>query len=647
MSTAVALALIACVLQIATAVVVFVIARAPDWQRARLFGFIALTAAIYSGVDIWAVSEPLPIEALDWVVRINLTTAGLHASAWLLYTFADASGSWRSLSPRVQRLALGNIVLTAVLGLSGLAIDRTADVRMTIPSLGVDYSIPTLTTVGAITTILVFSTLLVSIAEWVRRAIRGEPGAVGLSIGFSLFLLCALEEALVSSGALHFLFLSDLGYIFTAVPVFVQLVRRFTDDARRVAALSLRLADEVQARTQERDQARDALLQQERLAALGRFAAGVGHEVNNPLQFLMLSLEELRNSISVEERQRLALPLSNAAEGASRIRRVVDGLRTYAMPSSDRFVAVDINQVVRTAMRVASAQLQRVERVIADLGTVPPVLGDEGQLVQLLINPVVNAAQALGSSRAGGATLAVPAEIRVTTRRTESGEVEVIIADNGPGFAASVLPRLGEPYVTTRASDGGTGLGVFVTRGLVQSHGGRIAMQNAETGGAVVRIVLPASDEAQVVSATDSASSSGAFVIPQTSRRRVLLVDDEPQVLRVLSRGLAGAGYEVLCASGAVEALTLLDSEPVDVIVSDLMMPNVSGIELAARVAASHPALSPRLLLMTGGVVSEDAAEIAHVPADRVLHKPIAIASLVRRLQSLDAASQHDAITAP
>lgn len=627
MNAALALALVAFTLQSATMVAMFVIARAPGWERVRLLAIIALSAGLYSGIDVLAVSRQWPAEMVAWVVRVNLSIAAIHASLWVLYTFGDERGTWRGVNPWVRRAAIANAFIVSAMSLSGLVVDPGVMHTMEVAWLGVKYTQPQFSLIGNVAAGLVLLTFCISLGEYIRRARAGVPGARGLVIGFSLFLACSFEEALVAADKLNFIFLADLGYLLAVLPVTIQLMRRFTGDARRLADLSARLAGEVHERTQERDAARDALLQQERLAALGRLAAGVGHEVNNPLQYLMFSLEELREATEGLSREDLEQPLTNAFEGASRIRRVVDGLRTYASPAGETFGSVDVRDVVRSALRIASPQIRHVAHVELDLRDVAPVFGDEGQLVQMIVNPLVNAAQALGALDVARAS----PTIRLRTYMTPSGSVEIEISDNGPGFPPDVLPRLGEPYLTTKASAGGTGLGVFVTRGLVQAHGGVLTMSNAPSGGAIVRITFPA--HRATVAATTRRVTPALARAPH--RRRVLLVDDEPLVLGALSRGLEKHGYDVERAGDGATALSMINERPFDAIVSDLMMPHMSGMDFAAILASDHPAMRSRLVVITGGVVTPAAEAFVQQNATMVLNKPIEMLLLLETLDSL------------
>lgn len=634
MNTPAALALVALAIQFATAAMLFVIARAPGWERVRAFGLVALSAGAYSTVDVWAVLGQRTGDELAWVVSVNLTLASLHASAWIVYTFSDEQGRFSSMSKRMQWLAIGNVIVVTTMALPGWVVDKNVTHHMYVPSLGVDYSQPQFTTLGNIGAAIVVFTLGVVLAEHVRRMRRGVPGSLGQVIGFAIFALCTAEEALVTAGVFNFIFLADIGYLSVVIPVTVQLVRRFSNDARRLDELSKRLAGEVEERTVERDAAREALVEQERLAALGRLAAGVGHEVNNPLQYLLANLEEVREHVARQRTEAIAVPLAQAFEGADRIRDVVQGLRTYASPGSGLAHAVDLHDVVAATVRIATPQMRHLAVVTTELGDVPLVMGEEGKLVQALLNPLINAAQALGRDpdpRAG--------EITITTRTDADGDAEITIRDNGPGFDASVFPRLGEPYVTTRAGEGGTGLGLFVTRGLVLAAGGDVTLSNAEEGGAMVTIRLPAAP-ANMTSASAPAKRvirmDRNTPVPRTSARiRVLLVDDEAAIREVMVRGLSRMNFDVVAVADGHEALDHLDGNTFDIVVSDLMMPNLSGMDLAERLASRDPQLRRRFVAMSGGAITPEADAFLRRGDVVALEKPVELARLAGTIRDV------------
>lgn len=595
----------------------FFIARAPGWQRVRLMAAIALTAGLYNAVDLWFYLDVNNLPLRGALVQINVVVAALHAAMWMRFTFSDATGSVRSMPSWSVLLASGTVLLAAGAAASNAMLDRTRIVRVAVPWLGLDERVYPFNDLGNAVAAGILLVLGVSLVQHIRRVRRGDRSALGIVVGLTLYAACIMEEALVASGVLEFMYLASPGYLFAVLPLTVQLLQRFADDAHRLANLSASLSTEVEVRTVERDEARESLLEQQRLAALGRLAAGVGHEINNPLQYLVFQLEAIRASLGPSASRETHESLQEALDGARRIGGVVTSLRTYGV-RSDQFRAINMREAVEAALRIASPQLRHRVQLTSDLQSVPFVLGDEGQLVQIILNPLVNAAQALQH-----VPDATTPHILVRLHTTPLGDAELIITDNGLGFDPSVLPQLGEPYVTTRAHEGGSGLGLFVTRGLVATHGGTLTFDNAPEGGARVRICIPVAPEG----ATE-ARSVHPRTTPAVRSARVLVVDDEAPLLIVMKRLLERLGHQVTAVPDGETALQRLATEHYDVVISDLTMPRISGAMLAAALAEHHTHLRRRLIILTGGATTE--ADETFLARDdvTVLTKPVSLAEL-------------------
>lgn len=625
-------ALVSVTLELATTVAAVTLSRAPRWRRVRWLGGVGGTAAVYSGMNLLGASVFEGDGPGGLVMRVNLFVGTLHAMAWLGYTFTGPDGRWASLPAWALRWGTAGTLLSAALSLSGLAILPGTTAVVAVPWLNVYYERASLTAWGGLASTIPFVFVLLCFAEYVRRARRGEPGAIGIVVGFTLFLLTALEELAVALGLIEFIFLADVGYVFVVAPVAWQQLARFRDDANQLDHLSTALTDEVQRRTEERDSARRVLVEQQRLAALGRLSAGVGHEINNPLQFLRFNLEELQER-ATERTDPEALDLvARSLEGVDRIRQVVEDLRTYVRPGTADVAVLDVREVVRSALRVGAPQWRHGISIEMTFDDVPLVEGNEGRLVQVVLNPLVNGAQAM--LHAGD-----PARrtLHVRTYTSERHEAVMEVRDEGPGFSPALMGQLGEPYVTTKSDRGGTGLGLFVARGIVEAHGGTLYFSNAADGGACVRIHLPGlrasarRPEPEVV----GNDPSGAARSTPASSLTVLLVEDDAPALRALVRGLESEGLRVTGFTHAREALLWLDAHAADVhvVVTDLMMPGMSGWEFARLLAIRHPSLYARLIVLTGGAATDDARAFVAESDLPVLEKPITKDALVSALR--------------
>jgi len=628
------IAIVSLALQFATTTALLVLGQAPRWRRVRWFGAVAFTAGCYSTVDAIAALRAPGQADISWSLRLNLFIATLHGAAWLLFTYSGRDGQWQSIPPWVRRVVAVAVAIVGLGSASGL-VAAPERAMLVVPQFGVAYERPVLSTLGNVLGLVPFLLLFIAmVGVWQERR-RGMEGTTPVLVGFVLFLAAAVEELLVAAGVVPFIFLGDIGYVCVVVPVTLQLFRRFRDDADQLDILTEHLADEVQRRTEERDSAREQIIEQQRLAALGRLAAGVGHEINNPLQYLRFTLEELRECARDMGNDHATTMIEHSFEGVDRIRQVVEDLRTYVRPNVTELTPLDLRDVVQAALRVGAPQFRQGITITTDFGTVPLVIGHEGRLVQVVLNPLVNGMQAM---RHAGRRDRMTMHVRTGT--TVDGWAELEIRDQGPGFSPDVISRLGEPYVTTKSGEGGTGLGLFVSRGIVEAHGGRMSFSDAPDGGAVVRVALPPAKPANVQALLERTPVTGIPTPPtppeQRTPLRVLLLEDDEPALRALVRGLEMEGVTPTGFTTGQQALAWLGeqgADAVDIVVTDLMMPGMSGWEFAAKLGEQFPAKRETLVVLTGGASTPEAQAFVQDEQLLVLSKPItrqALASALR-----------------
>ena len=372
------------------------------------------------------------------------------------------------------------------------------------------------------------------------------------------------------------------------------------------------------------------LIAADRMASMGVLAAGVAHELNNPLSFLSMSLEHLEAELqpilrvaAPDREAELSSSLHAALEGCERMRVILSDLQSFARTARwDRVGPVDVRDVLDASIGVAYNEIRHRARLVRSYSEVDPVSASEARLGQVFLNLLTNAVHAI----AVGA--AEDNEIRVTVRSLGNARLVVEISDTGEGIAPEHLPHVFEPFFTTKAESIGTGLGLAICERIVRASGGTITVDSAPGEGATFRVELPTVHQ-QPRAATPSPSSDRPL------RGRLLIVDDEPHVAdslrRLLSRELPDV--EIVLALGGDRALAQIETDARwDAILCDLMMPHTSGIDLHERLEQAHPELAARMLFMTGGAFTERAREFVQDNEHRLLSKPFELEEVLAAL---------------
>jgi signal transduction histidine kinase/ActR/RegA family two-component response regulator len=372
----------------------------------------------------------------------------------------------------------------------------------------------------------------------------------------------------------------------------------------------------------------------DRLVSVGFLAGGVAHQINNALTSMRLSLGRLtsfelsRRPMTPEVLHRIEL-LQDVREGVSRIERVIRELRAFSHMEDGPSRPVNIADLLASAVNLAIHQISHRATLVADYGPTPLVRATPAELRQVFVSLLVNATQAMLDGEAH------VNEIRVTTRTDDRGRAVVEIADTGAGIPADVLGRIYEPFFTTR-HDTRLGLGLAVSRDIVRSLEGEIDVASVVGKGTTVRVALPSCDEAAIPApATEASRESSA----RDDRRRILIVDDDRPVAAAIALELSS--HDVVVAESGREALEILRRDRgFDMILCDVMMPEVSGIDVYEALRLMDPGLLRRLVMMTGGAFSQRAREfLASIDAP-VIEKPFepgqlhAIVSTLERRQS-------------
>ncbi len=357
----------------------------------------------------------------------------------------------------------------------------------------------------------------------------------------------------------------------------------------------------------------------DRMASIGTLAAGVAHGINNPLAYVISNLDYVRNKLSgpwdqlppedVKEAREL---IDESLEGADRVRRIVGDLRSFSHQGDDRVHAVDLTSVIERALNMAMNEIRHRARVVLDLQALPRVTGTESKLGQVVLNLLVNAAQSIETGNVENNS------ITIRTQIDKHGRPRLEIRDTGVGIPGEYLRRVFDPFFTTKPVGVGTGLGLSISHRIVSEFGGEIGVESEHQHGTLVWVAL------------EHAPAEISFppkqpTLPPPSNRdhaaRILIVDDEPAILRALTRVLSG--YQVTRALSGKEAVAQIEqSGPFDVVFCDVMMPELSGIDVYERARQVCPGQEQRIVFITGGAFTEHAAKFIDSIDNPKLGKP-------------------------
>jgi signal transduction histidine kinase/CheY-like chemotaxis protein len=367
------------------------------------------------------------------------------------------------------------------------------------------------------------------------------------------------------------------------------------------------------------------LVQADRLASIGLLAAGVGHEINNPLSYVLGNLEVVQDSpaFANEADSDTRAAIREAFEGALQIAEIVRNLKSFSR-SDTRRTAVEIHPLLERSIRIAENEIRHRARLERDYGGIPAITANESELAQVFLNLLINAAQAIveGSEEEN--------VIRVATGLDAGGRVFVSVSDTGEGIRAEDIRHVFDPFFTTKPVGTGTGLGLSICHGIVQAMGGEMTVESAPGERTTFTVFLPVDGPS---SGKASARPTPEPVAPP-SRMRLLVIDDEIAVAKCVARMLR-AECDVVVVNSSEEGLAkLVAGPPFDAVLCDLMMPHKSGMDFYDAVCAAHPGMLPRLFFMTGGAFTSRAMEFVKALPHPPLEKPLRAAALRSMLEA-------------
>src|ERR1700675_1307664 len=377
----------------------------------------------------------------------------------------------------------------------------------------------------------------------------------------------------------------------------------------------------------------EQLIQAEKLAAMGQMLAGVAHELNNPLTAIIGVTELVREREGTDDSTRRQLELTHRQ--ARRAARIVQNLLEFSRPASPQKKPLDLNNLLERTLQLQEPSLRRNNIKVdfhpqADL---PGVIGDANQLIQVFLNLVTNAEQAIREVRDTG-------RIQIRTGRVGS-QLAIPVQDDGVGTRPEALPRIFDPFYTTKRPGGGTGLGLSICMSIIREHGGNIEAETLPAGGTAFTVTLPIAvgQPPELLPAHAEIPSEAIRPAAELLKdRTVLVLDDEESIRMLLDEGLSAQGLQVDCVATVEEALTHLKRIPYDVLLCDLHLSSggfaVEGRDAARRILETSGPQKPAVIYMTGDLI-ENGTDTAQGEPALCLQNPFRISEVLALLREV------------
>lgn len=384
----------------------------------------------------------------------------------------------------------------------------------------------------------------------------------------------------------------------------------------------------------ERDQLKAQARMNDRLAIVGTLAAGVAHEINNPIAWVMNNLLFVKNNMNALKKHatsiRSILPeidlfemeemINESVQGVERIRDIVKNLKGFSRRDAADNTPVDLHEILNVVISMASVEFKyraKLEKEYAE--NIPNLMANAGRLQQVFLNLIINASQAISEGHIEDNMIIIKTEI-------DDRYVRVDVTDTGYGISPECLPYIFDPFFTTKPAGHGTGLGLSICREIVSQLDGKISVKSAVGQGSTFSVYLPFQKDAVI---------QPVAALPVVNRKKILVIDDEPYLLKSLLNTLKGS-YQVVTALGGRIASELLKEHTgeFDAVVCDLQMPEMNGADLYSHVAKHYPWLEKRMIFITGGSYTAKLNEFLTGIHHPVLEKPFTHEELFQSLEA-------------
>lgn len=390
------------------------------------------------------------------------------------------------------------------------------------------------------------------------------------------------------------------------------------------------------------------LMHTERLVAVGQLAAGVAHEINNPASFLLANLQvifehmaelkamsvELRGLSRIEEYRKvfddyefewkldesLQMMVDNV-RGIERIVNIVRDLRAFSSHSPQNNEIINLRDIIDLACKISANAIRHNGEMEVEIEEdLPPIVGDAGKISQVLINLLINAGHAIAKTERESHKVSIRAF-------HEHDKLKIIIRDTGCGIPPSIQEKIFIPFFTTKSSKEGTGMGLALSADIIRQHRGSLTLLDSSSDGSSFIIELPPSETDAIQKTTANSTTTDQKIV--TPRKlRILVVDDEPALLRAMKRGLS-IHHKIVVASDGEEALEILKSDNnFDTIICDLMMPKIDGVDVFYELKEISPELAKKMIFCTGGAITNRTRDFRMSAKNKFFDKPVKISDL-------------------